>query len=113
MTSYALLQKNPRPTSADIRHALKDTLCRCAGYPTIENSILAAAKALETGEPVAGPEVPPSAEQGQVIGRVQIRPDAVEKVTGAAIFTDDLTFENMLFSAVKRAGRAACLRHKN
>ncbi len=104
MTSYALLQKNPRPTSADIRHALKDTLCRCAGYPTIENSILAAAKALETGEPVAGPEVPPSAEQGQVIGRVQIRPDAVEKVTGAAIFTDDLTFENMLFSAVKRAG---------
>ncbi len=27
MTSYALLQKNPRPTSADIRHALKDSIC--------------------------------------------------------------------------------------
>ncbi len=33
MTSYALLKKNPNPTSADIRHALKDTLCRCGGYP--------------------------------------------------------------------------------
>jgi len=104
MTSYALLQKNPKPTSADIRHALKDTLCRCAGYPTIENSILAAAEALRTGQAVTGPEVPPSAIDSQIIGRVQIRPDAVEKVTGEAIFTDDLQFEKMLFAAVKRAG---------
>jgi CO/xanthine dehydrogenase Mo-binding subunit len=104
MTSYALLQKKPNPTSVDIRHALKDTLCRCASYPTIENSILAAAKALQTGEPVSGPDVPPSAVDSRIVGRVQIRPDAVEKVTGSAIFTDDLYFENMLFAAVKRAG---------
>ena len=36
MTAYALLKENANPTSAQIRHALKDTLCRCAGYPTIE-----------------------------------------------------------------------------
>ena len=33
MTSYALLQRNPNPSQQDIRVALKDTLCRCAGYP--------------------------------------------------------------------------------
>src|SRR5512139_2874339 len=35
MTAYALLQKLPNPSEAQIRKALKDTLCRCAGYPTI------------------------------------------------------------------------------
>ena len=104
MTSYALLQKKPQPTSADIRHALKDTLCRCAGYPTIENAILAAAESLQTGNPVREPEIPPSASEAETVGTLKIRPDAVEKVTGSAIFTDDLEFENMLFAAVKRAG---------
>ena len=35
MTAYALLKRNPNPNSEEIRFALKDTLCRCAGYPTI------------------------------------------------------------------------------
>lgn len=104
MTSYALLEKNPNPTSADIRHALKDTICRCAGYPTIENAILAAAESLRAGEPVKNPEIPESALEGQTVGKLKIRPDGVEKVTGKAIYTDDLVFENMLFAAVKRAG---------
>ena len=104
MTSYALLQHNQQPTSQEIRHALKDTLCRCAGYPTIENSILAAAEALQTGQPVAAPQIQGSSIDSQVIGKVQTRPDALEKVTGAAIFTDDLAFDNMLFASVHRAG---------
>jgi xanthine dehydrogenase molybdenum-binding subunit len=105
MTSYALLQKKPQPSSTDIRQALKDTLCRCAGYPTIENAILAAAESLQTGKPVAEPQIPPSATEGQqIVGKLKIRPDAIEKVTGSAIYTDDLTFDNMLFAAVKRAG---------
>jgi len=104
MTSYALLKRNPDPSSADIRHALKDTLCRCAGYPTIENAILDAAKALRTGEPIQPPRIPDSVNAKGVIGKSQIRPDAVEKVTGDAIFTDDLQFDNMLFASVRRAG---------
>jgi len=39
MTAYALLERNPNPTQDEIRFALKDTLCRCAGYPAIENSM--------------------------------------------------------------------------
>jgi xanthine dehydrogenase molybdenum-binding subunit len=60
MTAYALLERNPNPTSDEIRFALKDTLCRCAGYPAIENSILTAAESLRTGEPVRKPNIPDS-----------------------------------------------------
>ena len=42
MTAAALLRNNPNPTEHEIRHALKDTLCRCAGYPTIIRSVQAA-----------------------------------------------------------------------
>src|SRR6187401_2022604 len=50
MTAYALLQRNPSPDSADIRFALKDTLCRCASYPCSLNDIIASAQTLRTGE---------------------------------------------------------------
>ena len=104
MTAYGLLQKKPEPTSKDIRIALKDTLCRCAGYPSIENAIQAAAASMRTGEPVQPPSLPGSAKEYRLIGRAQLRPDGVQKVTGEAVYTDDLTFEGMLFAAVKRSG---------
>lgn len=104
MTAHALLRRNPDPSQEEIRHALKDTLCRCAGYPTIENSILAAARSMRTGEPIAPPKIQLSAEKHQIVGQVIQRPDAVEKVTGQAKFSDDLKFDGMLFAAVKRAG---------
>jgi xanthine dehydrogenase molybdenum-binding subunit len=104
MTSYALLKRNPDPSSDELRHALKDTLCRCAGYPTIENAILDAAHALRTGEPVQPPHIPDSIRAKKVIGKSQVRPDAIDKVTGEAIYTDDLEFDGMLFASVRRAG---------
>ena len=104
MTAYALLKQNPNPSREDIRYALKDTLCRCAGYPTIENSILAAAQSLKTGESIKPPKIQVSAEKYQVIGQIVARPDAEEKVTGQAKFSDDLKFDGMLYAAVKRCG---------
>lgn len=103
MTAYALLQRNPDPSEDEIRLALKDTLCRCAGYPTIIHSVQAAAQTLRTQEPVRPPDIAPSNHPEKVIGRLQIRPDAVQKVTGAAIFTDDLQFDGMLQARVKRS----------
>ncbi|HTP01384.1 MAG TPA: molybdopterin cofactor-binding domain-containing protein [Anaerolineales bacterium] len=103
MTSYALLKRNPNPTQQDIRVALKDTLCRCAGYQTIENAILAAAESIQTGQPVKPPFIPDSIHAANVVGRSVRRPDAVEKVTGTAIYTDDLEFEGMLHAKVRRA----------
>ncbi len=105
MTAYALLKRNPDPNSDEVRFALKDTLCRCAGYPTIENAILAAAESLRTGEPVKKPtHIPDSIHQHDSVGHTHVRHDGVDKVTGTAIFTDDLVFDNMLFAKARRAG---------
>jgi selenium-dependent xanthine dehydrogenase len=103
MTSAALLEHNPNPSDDDIKHALKDTLCRCAGYPSIISAIHAAAEAIQSGEAVQPLAPPLSREPKNAVGKAHIRPDAVEKVTGSAIFTDDLKFEGMLHARVKRA----------
>src|SRR5690349_2393145 len=104
MTAYALLKRNPNPTKDDIRFALKDTLCRCAGYPSIENAILAAAQALRTGEPVQKPtHIPDSIHAHKTVGHSHLRPEAVEKVIGTAMYTDDLVFDGMLYAKARRA----------
>jgi selenium-dependent xanthine dehydrogenase len=107
MTAHALLEKNPDPTEEDIKYALKDNLCRCAGYSSIVDAVQSAAAAIRTGESVRGPDIPESANPHQAVGKIHHRPDSVEKVTGAALFTDDLTFPNILHARVKRAMVAA------
>ncbi len=103
MTAYALLKRNPDPSREEVRLALKDTLCRCAGYPAIEGAVLAAAESMRTGAPVQPPHLAGSVFQHTVVGRVQTRPDAIQKVDGTAIYSDDLTYDGMLYAAVRRA----------
>ena len=43
MTSVELLQRNPHPTSEQVRAGLEGNLCRCTGYQNIVKSVLAAA----------------------------------------------------------------------
>jgi CO/xanthine dehydrogenase Mo-binding subunit/aerobic-type carbon monoxide dehydrogenase small subunit (CoxS/CutS family) len=114
LTAYALLIRNPTPTQGEIRQALEGVLCRCGCYPAIERAILAAADAMRLKTSI------PSASQlflnGTLreVGKPQIRPDAFQKVTGSAIYTDDVYFEHMLYGRVKRAGVPhAILRHLN
>jgi carbon-monoxide dehydrogenase small subunit len=53
MTTVALLQEQPDPDEATIRHALEGNLCRCTGYHNIVNSVRSAAAKLANGaEPV-------------------------------------------------------------
>ncbi len=103
MTSYALLEKNPVPELQDIKYALKDTLCRCAGYPSIIGAIQAASKSITSGKPVISPVIQTSKMGKRMVGQVSRRPDAIAKVTGKAIYSDDITFEEMLHARVKRA----------
>ena len=104
MAAYALLEQHPEPTPQQIQKALLRNLCRCGSYPSIENAILAAATALKTGEPVVGPEPRPGSDSFRVIGKTLARPDAIDKATGRAMFTDDLERDGMLYARVKRAG---------
>jgi carbon-monoxide dehydrogenase small subunit len=39
MSAYALLIKNPNPTSKEIRNAISGNLCRCTGYQQIVEAI--------------------------------------------------------------------------
>jgi len=43
MTAKALLQRNPKPTDADIRTAMEGVLCRCMSYYRIHAAIKRAA----------------------------------------------------------------------
>ena len=110
MTAFGLLQRNPDPSEAEIRHALKDTLCRCGGYPSIIRAIQKAAKHLQNKDYAdlivadLGTTTLNSGFEFGVIGTPHVRPDAVEKVIGKTKFSDDLFFEGMLHARVKRAG---------
>jgi carbon-monoxide dehydrogenase small subunit len=44
MASYQLLERNPNPTEAEIRHGLEGNLCRCTGYQHIVNAVQYAAR---------------------------------------------------------------------
>jgi carbon-monoxide dehydrogenase small subunit len=45
ISAKALLGKNPRPSSAEIRHALGNNICRCSGYVKVIDAVHRAAKA--------------------------------------------------------------------
>jgi aerobic-type carbon monoxide dehydrogenase small subunit (CoxS/CutS family) len=42
-SASALLDANPTPSAAEVRHAMAGNLCRCGAYPQIERAILRAA----------------------------------------------------------------------
>ncbi len=103
MTGYGLLLQNSNPDNDDIKSALKDTLCRCAGYSAISEAILDAGKVMR-GEGEITPRGIPDSKFARVkVGRTVQRPEAVAKVTGDAKFTDDLVFEGLLFGRIRRA----------
>ena len=47
MSSYALLQENPRPGEEEIKEAIAGNLCRCTGYKQIIQAVEAAVDAAE------------------------------------------------------------------
>jgi aerobic-type carbon monoxide dehydrogenase small subunit (CoxS/CutS family) len=44
VSATALLEANPAPTPAEVRHAMAGNLCRCGAYPKIERAVLRAAE---------------------------------------------------------------------
>jgi len=49
MTAVDLLNRNPDPTDAEIRHAIEGNYCRCTGYQNIVAAIRHAAETIRTG----------------------------------------------------------------
>jgi len=53
MASAALIEENPNPTEAEVRHALEGNLCRCTGYHNIVKAVLDAASKSGSGAGVS------------------------------------------------------------
>ncbi|HLT25141.1 MAG TPA: (2Fe-2S)-binding protein [Zeimonas sp.] len=49
MASLDLLERHPRPTEEQVRHALEGNLCRCTGYHNIVKAVMAAGEELAAG----------------------------------------------------------------
>jgi carbon-monoxide dehydrogenase small subunit len=47
MSAYNLLQRNPDPSDAEIRHGLEGNLCRCTGYQNIVAAVRWAAEEMQ------------------------------------------------------------------
>ncbi len=103
MTAAALLHEIPDPSISDIKSALTDTLCRCGAYPAILNAIQSAANNINHGLPIDFPSLDYESDL-EVVGQVIQRPEAIAKVSGEAIYTDDINLPGMLYGATLRAG---------
>lgn len=49
MASVKLVENNPNPSPADIRHGLEGNLCRCTGYQNIVHAVQTAAAEMRGG----------------------------------------------------------------
>ena len=46
IAAVSVLEENPSPSEAEVRHALEGNLCRCTGYHNIVKAVLAASEAV-------------------------------------------------------------------
>ena len=83
MRSKALLDSNPDPTEEEIRKTLKNNICRCTGYKKIVEAVQLAVHIQSGKETVELYD-----DDGQVGDRT-IRTDAIRKVKGHPVYTDD------------------------
>ncbi len=96
ISAKALLDKDPEPSAARIKEALRGNICRCTGYVKIEKAIMLASRALR-GEVL----VPDDAAAG--VGERAARMDAAAKTLGTGEYVDDMQVPDMLHAAVLRA----------
>jgi putative selenate reductase molybdopterin-binding subunit len=95
LTIKALLDKNPSPTEEEIRGAISSNLCRCTGYKKILEAVPNVISG-RTTENATG-------QTNESIGVSMKRRDAVEKVTGRAIYAEDIQLPKMIYGAVVRS----------
>ena len=90
-----LFNRNPEPDEEEVRVAISSNLCRCTGY----TKIFDAARALRDGT------LDTQAANGNddAIGARMVRTDAVEKVTGSAVYAEDVRLPRMVYGALVRS----------
>ncbi len=118
LSSTALLANNPEPSKDEIKSALSGNLCRCTGYTGIlravercnnyrddgtcakrDDDTQKSASAITRGANGAVSSLHFGDKPGAV-GVSVPRIDAVDKVTGRAIYTADISLPNMVYAKI-------------
>ncbi len=99
MSGKALIDKNPNPTEADIKEAIKGNICRCTGYKKIIEAIDLVAQ-IKRGDRQVDKELEKGDKFG--VGSNAFRIDVREKVLGYGEYVDDVEMEDMLHVSAVR-----------
>ena len=97
LCTKALLDRNPDPTEADIKNALRNNYCRCTGYVKIIAAVRLAAKYKKLGS------VPKPSESDWKLGSSVHRLDVAEKVQGYGKYPDDWYLDGMCYASAVRS----------
>jgi putative selenate reductase molybdopterin-binding subunit len=130
LAATALLAANPHPSTDEVKAALTGNLCRCSGYNHYVAATLAAAASQRSTQNAQNPQHtlnrqrstqssqnaqpavdPPTSDVSagsavralSVVGRPTPRIDAVERVSGKAVYTGDIKLPGMLYARVLRS----------
>jgi CO/xanthine dehydrogenase Mo-binding subunit/aerobic-type carbon monoxide dehydrogenase small subunit (CoxS/CutS family) len=102
MAAKALVSANPHPTVDEVRAAMTGNICRCSNYNRYAEAVLAA-----TGTTAShiGQDFSPAiaAAALHTVGKPTPRIDAVERVSGTATYTADVSLPGMLYARVLRS----------
>ena len=96
LCTKSLLDENPDPTEHDIRHAIRNNICRCTGYAKIVKAIGLAASYMKKARPETD-------DGNWKIGKHVPRVDVRDKVTGKGRYPDDIYIDGMLFAVAVRS----------
>lgn len=106
----SLLDCNPQPGEHEVRVAISSNLCRCTGYTKILDAVQLVTSANLNQSSAAGSrreaEKEGKRDSEYAIGARMVRGDAVERVTGRAVYAEDIRLPRMLYGALVRSTRA-------
>ncbi len=105
MAAKGLLARNPHPTREEVQAGLTGNICRCAAYNRYVEATLAATSAVSAGGTAVFAAKPgePVSKNLKTVGHATPRIDALERVTGKAMYTRDVSLPGMLYAAVLRS----------
>jgi CO/xanthine dehydrogenase Mo-binding subunit/aerobic-type carbon monoxide dehydrogenase small subunit (CoxS/CutS family) len=105
MAAKALVTRNPHATAEEVQKGLAGNLCRCSAYNRYVEATLAAMSAIPTGGTAVYGVKPgePVSKTLKTVGHATPRIDALERVTGKAMYTRDVSLPGMLYASVLRS----------
>lgn len=91
-----LIDKNPNPTEKQIRHAIRNNICRCTGYVKI-------VKAISDAAAIFREDLEIKKDENWIIGARVQRVDVFDKVTGVGKYPDDIYVDGQLNAVAVRS----------